>query len=236
MENVSHDISAAGHRSQLGFVFLGLMALDCVMTALAIGQYPAFLQQRLASNYPLVLAGTEIAYAIALWFVARATKGPLFDARRNAIVFGLAAGALEVVNIAIENVFPAAGGNPFVSVGFMLTVFSIWGVGGAWTVRSGKSVGVGILTAVVSAGICMLIGVTAGLIVELFVAPLRPEVVSTWAEFKRSGWTDTRAFVVANTIESAYTHLLMAPIVAVVFGSVGSVVGRFLPTRVAQAA
>jgi len=72
----------------------------------------------------------------------------------------------------------------------------------------------------------MLIAVAAGFVVQFFVAPPDPAVISIWAEYKRSGWTDARAFGIANTLESGFTHLVVAPIVATLFGSLGSFLAR----------
>jgi hypothetical protein len=72
----------------------------------------------------------------------------------------------------------------------------------------------GVLAGVSVAGICALIAVAAGCLIEFFVAPPAPAYVATWQEFGRSGWSDPRAFAVANTVDSGFTHLLLAPIVA----------------------
>jgi hypothetical protein len=79
----------------------------------------------------------------------------------------------------------------------------------------------------------MLIAVAAGFLIELFLVPPRPEYVSTWPEFKRSGWTDPHAFGVANTLDSGFTHLIIAPVVALVFGDVASLLARLTLSRTA---
>ena len=48
-----------------------------------------------------------------------------------------------------------------------------------------------------------------------------------WAEFERSEWTDARALGVANTLDSGVTHLVIAPIVALMFGGTGSFAAQF---------
>ena len=98
-----------------------------------------------------------------------------------------------------------------------------------------KSVRDGILTAIASAEICMLIAVAGGFFVELLVVPPNPALVSTWAEFKRSGWTDPYAFGLANALDSGFTHLLIAPVVALIFGSVSSLLTRFLSAKAVPA-
>jgi hypothetical protein len=82
----------------------------------------------------------------------------------------------------------------------------------------------------------MLIAVAAGFIVQFLLAPPEPAYVSTWAEFQRSGWTDARTFGVANTLDSGFTHLVIAPIVALFFGGLASFVAQFTSTRVSPIA
>jgi len=67
---------------------------------------------------------------------------------------------------------------------------------------------------------------TIGFVIQLFVAPPEPGYISTWAEFKRSGWIDPSAFGVANTLDSGFTHLVIAPVVALVLGGVASLIAR----------
>ena len=89
----------------------------------------------------------------------------------------------------------------------------------------------GLLEALCSAGICMLIAVAAGFLIQFFVVPPKPEYVSTWSEFKRTGWTDPHAFEIANTLDSGFTHLIIAPVVALLFGGVASLLARFTLSR-----
>ena len=216
-------------KSLFGVALLALISLDFLMAAAATMRYPAFFQQHLAQLYVLELTGILLIYAAATIHIARAS-GELWSAvRRNATLFGLITGGLELVDLGIENAAPAAASNPVLSIGAMLIVFSLWGLAAAWTARSGNSFRAAIFAAAVSAGICMLIAVAAGFVLEFFILPPATAVVSTWAEFKRSGWTDAHAFGLANTLDSAFTHLLIAPIVALIFGGAGSLLARLLP-------
>jgi hypothetical protein len=71
----------------------------------------------------------------------------------------------------------------------------------------------------------MVIAVTMGFALELFIAPPSAGYIETWAEFQRSGWMDAHAFGIANTLESGFTHLWMGPVVALVVGSLGAATG-----------
>ena len=224
-------------QATLGVILFSLIALDAGMAALAVARYPAFFEQHSALVYVVELASILFLYAVATVFLFRVRGGVWQTILSNASAFGIITGVLEVVNIAFENTAAAAmAGIPAFSIGFMLTVFSLWGVAGARTVRSGNSTRAGIAASVLSAGMCMLLAVAGGFLIELLVAPADPAAVSMWAEYRRSGWTDPRAFGLANTLESASTHLFIAPIVAAVFGGVGSVLARFVKPTVGSRA
>jgi hypothetical protein len=62
----------------------------------------------------------------------------------------------------------------------------------------------------------------------MFLAPANPALVATWQEFKRSAWTDPAAIQIANTLDSAFSHLLLAPVVALVVGAIGAGLGKLL--------
>jgi len=220
---------------RVGVGIIVLIVVDMALSSVAVVRYPALLQQHLALLYLLEPAAILLVYAIGTIYLAKAKRDLWSSIRRNATVFGLVTGAIELVNLGLENLAPTFASGPVVSIGFMLLVFVLWGVGASWSVRSSKSVGAGILTAITSAGICMLIAVAGGFVVELLVAPPNAALVSTWAEFKRSGWTDPYAFGLANALDSGFTHLLIAPVVALIFGGVASLLTRFLTAKAVPA-
>jgi hypothetical protein len=215
-------------QTTLGITLSFLIAVDAGMAALAVARYPAFFEQHSALVYVLELAGILLLYAVVTALLLGVRDRVWNRILTNASAFGVITGALEIVNIGLENSGVAAAHMPAFPIGFMVIVFSLWSIAGVRTVRSGNSTLAGVTTAVLSAGICMLLAVACGFLVELLVAPPDPAVVSTWAEYRRSGWTDPRAFGLANTIDSGFTHLVIAPIVAVVFGGIGSVLARFV--------
>ena len=177
-----------------------------------------------------------LAYAVAIVFISR-RPGLRWDSiLKAAILFGGFSGIIEVINIGIENSAASASQGPVVSVGFMVITFTLWGIAGFRTARSLSSPPSGLLASVSSACICMLIAVATGFVVQFLLVPPEPAYVSTWAEFKRSGWTDARAFGVANTLDSGFTHLVVAPIVALLIGGLASFVARFTSNRAAPIA
>jgi hypothetical protein len=207
------------------FVLLFLVLVISILVIARLSAYNSYFVQHNASTYVVQLFAIVIAYVIAIVFVGR-LKGIFWAAIfRLAMIFGLASGLLEMLTIAGENSIlsfriPQLLGS--------LSVFAIWGVAGLWATLTLKSVKAGVLSSIASAAVCMLIGVASGVWLEMFVASANPAIVATWEEFKRSGWTDPGAFQIANTLDSAFGHLLLAPVVGMIFGVIGSGFGRVL--------
>ena len=213
-------------RSSLAIALLTLIAASLGMAVIAVLRYPSFLIQPGARLYCFELVCALLIYAVGIVLVPR-THSPQRDAILNAgMLFGALTGILEVVNIGMEIGIPFFMSGPRMALGFMLVVFTLWGVAAYRTTRSLGSAGAGLLAAVSSACICMLIAVTVGFAGQFFLAPPDPAQILTWAEYRRSGWTDPRAFGLANTFESGLTHLVVAPIVATLFGGLGTIIAR----------
>lgn len=182
-----------------GLLALGGMSVG--MAVVEVARYPAYFAQRGARIFLFEAICALLVYAVAVVPVSRA-RGPYWDAiLETAVVFGVPTGVLEVLNIAIENGLPFLERGPAVPIGFMAFVFTLWGIAGFRTARSIGSVGAGVLASVSSACICMLIAIAAGFAVEFFLATPDATAIATWNEYKRSGWTDPRAFGIANTLD-----------------------------------
>jgi hypothetical protein len=55
--------------------------------------------------------------------------------------------------------------------------------------------------------------------------------VSTWSEFRSSDWTGATAFGIANTLDSAFSHMLVRPLVGALTGGIAGVTGHEVPSR-----
>jgi hypothetical protein len=207
------------------FVLLAFLLVTSILVTVRLSEYKSYFVQHNAGTYVVQLFVILIAYVIAIVFVGR-LKGTFWvGIFRLAMIFGLASGLLEILTIGAENNIFAFRIPQLLGI---LSVFAIWGVAGFSGTLTLKSVKAGVLSSIASAAICMLIGVASGVWVEMFVAPPNPAIVASWQEFKRSGWTDPGAFQIANTLDSAFGHLLLAPVVGMVFGVIGSGLGRVL--------
>jgi len=215
-------------RSAIAFAFVALIAANLAMIVIAVARYPALFSQPRARFAVVGPVAVLIVYAVVFVWIGR-TRTRRFNWDKimaSAALYGLLGGILDVLNIAVENGIPIALHIPALTIGVMLTLFGSWAVTGFQTTRTLGSIGAGVFAAIVSAGICMLLAVAGGFATQFFIHPPEPTHVSTWAEFKRSGWTDARAFGLANTLDSALTHLVIAPNLALVFGGGASLLAQ----------
>lgn len=223
----SNGRGLATSRSTLALALLALVALNLAAIGLGVTSYPALFSQPGARTFVWEPVCALAAYAGAVVWIA-STRGAHWNTiLRTATLFGIIGGTLEILNIGIENGNPFSVHGPLLQIGSMLTLFTLWGVAGFRAARTLSSIRAGLSAAVSSAAICMLIAVAGGFCIQFFLAPPDPAYVSTWAEFRRSGWTDARAFGVANTLDAAFTHLVIAPVVAILFGGAGSWLAEF---------
>ena len=117
--------------------------------------------------------------------------------------------------------------NAAVTLGFMLSGFVVWGVAGYWVTRASRDIKAGVAAGCWSAMVSVLMAVTFGLVLITFSFP-PTGYVSTWNEFRQGGWTDSRAFALANSFESVFSHLTAGPVAGAIFGFFGAAVARII--------
>ena len=86
----------------------------------------------------------------------------------------------------------------------------------------------GLLAAVWCAMVTMVLGVTYGFVLALATPGRLAHNLAGDPDYRRSGWTDVKAFVLANTFDNGFTHLLGGLIVASGVGLIGSLIGTRL--------
>ena len=167
-----------------------------------------------------------VVYAICLiWISTR--RGEWWEGiLRTAILIGTLAAFADIVGLLIEDGLLFTVRGPALQIGVMLITFVFWGFAGWHVARKLHSSLAGLLASVFSAGVCAIIAVTAGFVIELLIAPPLPAYVLLWGEFKRSGWSDARAFGLANTLDSGFSHLTLSLVVAAVLGGLASMIAR----------
>ena len=206
--------------------FLAILGLDIVLVGVGVANYPAFLRQPGSLAYlaePLVLLVIYVAVVLAV--TGRTGR----DQRRllwAAAIVGLATGAMEVANISVETFTNLSGpANLATTAPFILGPFVIWGVVGGWAARATGSLRLGLLAAVWSAMVTMVVGVTYGFALALTAPGRLTRILADDPDRIRSGWSDVRAYVLANAFDNGFTHLLGAVLVGTAVGLVGGLVG-----------
>jgi hypothetical protein len=218
-------------RAVFAFVLVVMIAASIGMAVAAVERSPVFLGEPSARAFLFKVVLMLVAYAGAIVTVV-ANCGDEWDLEmRNAALFGSIAGVVEGLIVALENGSGSVVQNPVVQLAGMLAAFALWAVAAGRTAKELGHFNAGVIAAVMSAGVCMVIGVTTGLAIELFIAPPLPSHIATWAAFKRSGWTDAQAFGIANTLNSGFVRLWMGPVIAMLVGSLGAAIGRRLAVK-----
>lgn len=213
-------------RAVFAFVLVAMIAASIAMAIGAVERSPGWIGYPGAAATLRATWLTLVIYAGVIVVVV-AHRGEEWDKElQNAAVFGSVSGIVEVINIARERAGIGESFAAVMSLAFMLVLFLIWALAGARTARDLHHFRPGVIAAVMSAGVCMVIAATAGFLTELFIVPPRPDAISTWAEFRRSGWLDAQAFGIANTLDSGFTHLWMGPVIALFVGSLGAWLGK----------
>jgi hypothetical protein len=212
-------------RAVFAFVLVVMIAASIGMAVASVERSPGWVSYPGAATILREVWLALVVYAGVIVVMVANCGAEWDEEMRNAAWFGSVAGVLEAANAVLGNAVPGAMGRPFVSITVMLMVFALWALAGARTARDLHHFRPGVTAAVMSAGVCMVIAVTAGFAMELFIAPPRPSAIDAWPEFQRSGWMDAQAFGIANTLYSGFTHLWMGPVIALVVGGIGAGIG-----------
>jgi hypothetical protein len=206
-----------------------LIGVNAALIALNLALYPAFFAQVGALIYllePLALLGF---YAVIALLATRQTNPQTEIALRAGLLAGLVAGGLWLVNLTLET-FTDLGNvvGVLATAPFLLGALLLWGVASAVAAWRAGSIASGLLAAVWSAMTCVLLTVAYGLALPLVALPrLQQELVND-PDFLRSRWTDLRAFVLANSFDAAFSHLLGALFISIALGALGAVAAIWL--------
>lgn len=77
--------------------------------------------------------------------------------------------------------------------------------------------------------ICVLITIAFGLLLTyISLSHLAHQLVAD-PDFLRSHWRDLRAFAIANSFDSAFSHLLGGLLIGIIVGAIGACLGLCVP-------
>ena len=210
---------------------IAVIALDAAMIAIRVSSYHELLA--MPGSVPFIVKPfiVLVLYLAAVTWITSQVRGNRAVSLSFGTSFGLLTAAVQIVHLCIESFVTTEGSvTGLIALFFMLGTFLLWGVAGYVTGRQGASVSSAAIAGSWAAIVCMLILVGFGLALTFASIP-SASYVSTWSEFRSSGWTDATAFGIANTFDSAYSHLLFGPIVGAITGAIGGLLGKQHPSR-----
>ncbi|HVQ30777.1 MAG TPA: hypothetical protein VMV21_14405 [Vicinamibacteria bacterium] len=215
--------------------FLALIAFSLVMIGTRVRLYPPVLTQPGGTLSVLAILGVLFAYAFLGGWVTSNPPPDHAAALRMATAFGLVSGALSVAHIVQENYIRLPPREvAIVTWGFILAMFAPWAIASFLAARRTRRASLGLFAGVWSSAVCMVLTVSVGFgqLLTSLDRLQRRDVGSP--DFLRSGWSDLRAFAIADVFEAGSWHLLIGPTVALCLGGVAVLAARLLSWRVLQ--
>ena len=194
----------------------------------AILRYPLIISEGGVGSVALPVFMLLLYGIAAVWGTQRPSQ-PRNLALRDGTGFGLVIGATFIANISVENFIDMSGQiSTFSTLGFMLLIFLLFALAGWRGSKDSGQVRLGIFASAWSALIGVLMALLFGFMVNYLFTQRLEQNLQASAEYARSGISDLETFTFYNTLDSAATHLLEVPIIAAVFGTLGSLIGQGL--------
>ena len=213
---------------------LAAIVVNIALIAIRVSSYRPLLA--MPGSVPFIakpLVVLTIYFAVVMWMTSD-TAGDRAVALSVGTSFGLVTATVQILHLFIESFVPTEQlVTGITALVFMIGTFLLWAVAGFVTGRRGASVGAAATAGSWAAIVCMLILVAVGLGLTFVPVP-SASYVSTWSEFRESGWADATAFGIANTFDSGYSHLLVGPIVGAITGALGGMMGKQIPFHTAS--
>jgi len=205
---------------------LTLLAVDAALV-IALAAKGSVLTRPGGLRYTVTPLVGLAAYAGAVVVVSTGRGAWVREARRIGLVTGAVTGVMWLSDLLIET-FAGLSGWPSLAATapLLLGGFVLWGGAGARARRRAGPVRAGLLAAVVAAMTCVSITLVLGFTLPFLALPRLARLIDGSPEYLDSGWHDLPAFAVANTLDAGFTHLLVAPAVALVAGALGAAAVR----------
>lgn len=222
----------ADHLSQTGSTrlqrWLGLVVLivDVVLVA-GLAAEGSVLAQPGGSSYVIAALLALVGYATAFVAITASARSWVATTGQVGVIFGLITGAMWLVSLTVETFAGLTGWPNIAATGpLLLGGFALWGVAGAVAHWHTSSVAAGVVASVYAAMTCVAITIAFGFALAYLALPRLKHNIDGSPEYLTSGWHDLHAFAIANTLDAAFTHLLIAPIIATVAGALGALAMR----------
>lgn len=213
-------------KNTLWQVMLGGVLIDLALIGLSLALYSSLLDGRRAITMTVCLLLLLLYACFGIALPLRASP-KIMTALWAGMVFGLLIGVVFIVDIIMEDFIDLGSqASTFSTLGFMFFIFLLFAGAGTYGTYKTDQFRLGLLASIWSAMLGVLIVVLVGFTLNfLFMQRMEHILVS---DYLRSGMSSPQAFTFFNALDSASTHLLEAPILAAVFGSLGGLLMKGL--------
>jgi hypothetical protein len=226
--SVSAPIRPTQRRSTVRWIRLlcvATVAMSLFLIGLRVILSPGFFVMPGSIGYllePIILLLAYAAVGIAL-----TARAPAQMPLSIGTVIGILAGVLWIINHTIEMFISLPSqAAPLISGPFFLGAFLLWGAAGFLAARTSRSFGYGLIAALWSAMLTVLLTDAYGFLLMHVALPHLAQIEASDPDFLRSHWDNVTLFAIANTLDAGFSHLLEAPFIAAIFGAIGSLIGR----------
>jgi hypothetical protein len=210
-------------------LLLLVIGLNLLLIAGQVVLYSPLWSQPGALTYLLEPVVLLLIYAvIAVWV----TAAPTSDRSRALLcgsVMGLVTGTLWIINLALETFADLSRLGLLATAPFLLGSFVLWSAVGFRTAQRTGLLSSGVLAAIWSAMICVLMTIGFGLLLTYTSLPRLERQLVTDPDFLRSHWWDLHAFAIANSFDSAFSHLLGGLLIGTIMGVAGGALSFLVP-------
>jgi hypothetical protein len=203
-------------RALLQRIMLAVLVIDAVQV-IALTARGQLLGRPNGPGYTVLAIAAIGAYLVAVTALTRVTPPWLGLLRRIALRFGLITGAMWATSLIVETYAGLSGWPSIAATGpLLIGGFVLFGVSGAVGYGRTGNKRVGVLTATATSLICVTATITIGLTQTWFALDTLARNLDGSPEYLASGWHDLPAFAIANTLDAAATHTLLAPTIAAI--------------------
>ncbi len=173
-------------------------------------------------RYPVIfdnsksIVFTTFVSSIAYIFIWKAMKPDIYA--KNA---GLLIGLLFVINISIEEFidWPTETSTLVSTLGMMFVIFVSFAVISAIKVLQTGNLFIGIKSSFQSALLGTIIALLFGFSIDYVFSERRVSILQNYPGFKEYG--NAKAFTFFNSFDNASNHILIAPVIAIIMGTLG---------------
>jgi hypothetical protein len=208
---------------QIRIVVLALILADLLLIGGQAAMYRPLFGQPGAGIYVLEPVVMLVIYAVAAYRITAALGDAQQPALRESTMIGLVGGLLFITNLGLETfVDLPAPANLVSTAPIFIGTFVLWGFAAYRAARLTRSTALGVTATIWSAMCTILLTITFGFALAYVALPRLEQNLAGSPEFVRSGWRDLHAFAIANQFDAAFSHLLVAIVIAAVVGTLGS--------------